>query len=128
MVICLMMTLPLFSQKPSTDSIKCVPVSALRNALIMKSEFDKTKIVLSECRDSVSILNKIVTSQDSLIVIKDQKISLLTDNINNYKEVVVNKDNIIGVKDEEIKKIKKQRNVGYGVGALSILLSILIVL
>lgn len=128
MVICLMMTLPLFSQKPSTDSIKCVPVSALRNALIMKSEFDKTKIVLSECRDSVSILNKVVTSQDSLIVIKDQKISLLTDNINNYKEVVVNKDNIIGVKDEEIKKIKKQRNVGYGVGVLSILLSILIVL
>lgn len=122
------MTLPLFSQKPSTDSIKCVPVSALRNALIMKSEFDKTKIVLSECRDSVSILNKVVTSQDSLIVIKDQKISLLTDNINNYKEVVVNKDNIIGVKDEEIKKIKKQRNVGYGVGVLSILLSILIVL
>ena len=122
------MTLPLFSQKPSTDSIKCVPVSALRNALIMKSEFDKTKIVLSECRDSVFILNKIVTSQDSLIVIKDQKISVLTDNINNYKEVVVNKDNIIGVKDEEIKKIKKQRNVGYGVGALSILLSLLIVL
>lgn len=122
------MTLPLFSQKPSTDSIKCVPVSALRNALIMKSEFDKTKIVLSECRDSISILNKVVTSQDSLIVIKDQKISLLTDNINNYKEVVVNKDNIIGVKDEEIKKIKKQRNVGYGVGVLSILLSILIVL
>ena len=123
-----MMTLPLFSQKPSIDSIKCVPVSALRNALIMKSEFDKTKVILSECRDSVFILNKIVTSQDSLIVIKDQKISVLTDNINNYKEVVVNKDNIIGVKDEEIKKIKKQRNVGYGVGALSILLSLLIVL
>jgi len=53
---------------------------------------------------------------------------VLTDNINNYKEVVVNKDNIIGLKDEEIKKIKKQRNVGYGVGALSILLSLLIVL
>lgn len=122
------MTLPLFSQKISSDSIKCVPVSALRNAMIMKSEFEKTKIVLSDCRDSVSLLNRIVLSQDSLIIIKDQKTQILNDNIGKYKEIVEAKDEIITIKDNKIKHITKQRNIGYGVGILSILLSVLVVL
>lgn len=123
-----MMTLPLLSQKPSSDSIKCVPVSALRNAMIMKTEFDKTKVILSDCRDSISILNNVVLSQDSLILTKENKIQVLSDNIVNYKEIVSTKDDIISIKDKEIKHFKKQRNVGYGVGVLSILLSLLLVL
>jgi hypothetical protein len=122
------MTLPLLSQKPSSDSIKCVPVSALRNAMIMKTEFDKTKVILSDCRDSISILNNVVLSQDSLILTKENKIQVLSDNIVNYKEIVSTKDDIISIKDKEIKHFKKQRNVGYGVGVLSILLSLLLVL
>jgi hypothetical protein len=123
-----MMTLPLFSQKPSSDSIRCVPVSALRNAMIMKTEFDKTKIILSDCRDSISILNNIVLTQDTLISTKEQKIKVLSDNIVNYEEIVTKKDEIIGLKDKEIKYFKKQRNIGYGVSALAIILSLLIVL
>ena len=128
MIVCLIMTLPIFSQKLSNDSIKCVPVSALRNAMIMKTEFDKTKVILSDCRDSVSILNKIVLSQDSLIIVKEQKILILNENIGNYKEIVTNKDDIINVKDKQINKLKKQKNIVYGIGVLSILLSVLIVL
>jgi hypothetical protein len=94
----------------------------------MKTEFDKTKIVLSECRDSVSLLNRIVLSQDSLIIIKDQKTQILNDNIGNYKEIVKTKDDIITVKDNQIKHITKQRNIGYGISILSILLSVLVVL
>ena len=123
-----MMTLPLFSQKLSNDSFRCVPVSALKNALIMKSEFDKTKIILSDCRDSILILNKMTTTQDSIILIKEQKIKVLNNDIDTYKDIVITKDNIIDIKDKEISKTKKQRNIGYGVGALSILLSLLIVL
>ena len=123
-----MMTLPLFSQKPSNDSFRCVPVSALKNALIMKSEFDKTKVILSDCRDSILILNKMTTTQDSIILIKEQKIKVLNNDIDAYKDIVITKDNIIESKDKEISKTKKQRNIGYGVGALSILLSLLIVL
>ncbi len=123
-----MMTLPIFSQKLSNDSIKCVPVSALRNAVIMKTEFEKCKISLSESRDSVFILNKIVSSQDTLINIKTQKISILEDNVKNLNDVIVSKDGIIGEKNKQIKKYKKQTFVGYGVGFVSILLSLLIVL
>ena len=123
-----MMTLPLFSQKPSNDSFRCVPVSALKNALIMKSEFDKTKVILSDCRDSILILNKMTTTQDSIILIKEQQIKVLNNDIDAYKDIVITKDNIIESKDKEISKTKKQRNIGYGVGALSILLSLLIVL
>jgi hypothetical protein len=96
--------------------------------MIMKSEFEKTKIVLSDCRDSVSLLNRIVLSQDSLIIIKDQKTQILNDNIGKYKEIVEAKDEIITIKDNKIKHITKQRNIGYGVGILSILLSVLVVL
>ena len=128
MIVCLIMTSPIFSQKLSNDSIKCVPVSALRNAMIMKTEFDKTKVILSECRDSIFLLNNIVLSQDSLITIKEQKILTLNENIGNYKEIVTTKDDIINVKDKQINKLKKQKNVVYGIGMLSILLSVLIVL
>ena len=127
-MLCLMMTLPIFSQKLSNDSIKCVPVSALRNAVIMKTEFEKCKISLSESRDSVFILNKIVSSQDTLINIKTQKISILEDNVKNLNDVIVSKDGIIDEKNKQIKKYKKQTFVGYGVGFVSILLSLLIVL
>jgi hypothetical protein len=96
--------------------------------MIMKSEFEKTKIVLSDCRDSVFLLNRIVLSQDSLIIIKDQKTQILNDNIGKYKEIVETKDEIITIKDNKIKHITKQRNIGYGVGILSILLSVLVVL
>ena len=75
----------------------------------MKSEFDKTKIILSDCRDSILILNKMTTTQDSIILIKEQKIKVLNNDIDAYKDIVITKDNIIESKDKEISKLQKEK-------------------
>ena len=66
----------IYSQKLSNDTVRCVPISTLRHALVVKQQFDHCQSVLSNCRDSITILTKIITEQDSLIEIKNQKIKI----------------------------------------------------
>ena len=73
----------------------------------MKTDFEKTKLVLSEARDSISIMNKLILSQDSLLVIKDAKIEIYKQNESNYTQVIKVKDDMIGVYEKKIKKRKK---------------------
>jgi hypothetical protein len=94
----------------------------------MKTDFEKTKLVLSEARDSISIMNKLILSQDSLLVIKDGKIEIYKQNENNYTQVIKLKDDMIAVYEKKYKKEKRLKNIGFGTAGLSILLSLLIVL
>lgn len=122
-----MLTSPILSQNSSNDNC-VVPCATLKNALIMKTDFEKTKLVLSEARDSISIMNKLILSQDSLLVIKDGKIEIYKQNENNYTQVIKLKDDMIGVYEKKYKKEKRLKNIGFGTAGLSILLSLLIVL
>jgi len=121
-----MMTLPTFSQSRSNDSIRCVPVSQLRNALKMKNDFELCKIALSESRDSVNTLTKIVTTQDSVIVTKTETNKILSENNNNLNQTLILKDKILGEKDKEIKKAKSTSKKIAGGGILLVLLALLI--
>ena len=121
-----MMTLPTFSQSRSNDSIRCVPVSQLRNALKMKSDFEVCKLELMDARDSVTVLSKIVSSQDSLIATKTETNKILTSNIDNLNQTVVLKDGVIGEKDKVIKKVKSNNKKIIGGGTILIILALLI--
>lgn len=115
-----------YSQKLSNDSIRCVPVSALRHALVIKAQNDQCQEVVKGCRDSIKILNALVLNQDELIKIKSDKISLYEDNMKLHEEVLKNKDAIVEVYKKKYKKEKKMKIFGFGVGGLGILLGLFV--
>ena len=77
---------PIYSQKSSQNLSKdscIVPVSTLRNALLVLKQrnncYDEIKIV----RDSVSIMSQQLVLKDSIISNKDQTINLYIDSEKN---------------------------------------------
>ena len=121
-----MMTSLAFSQKPSSDTIRCVPVSTLRHALMIKAQNDQCQEVVKNCRDSITILNKLVLTQDTLINIKTEKIVLFEKNQSLYDETLKNKDAIVDSYKKMYQKQKRRTIFGYGVGVLGILLGLFV--
>lgn len=121
-----MMTSLAFSQKPSSDTIRCVPVSTLRHALMIKAQNDQCQEVVKNCRDSITILNKLVLTQDTLIDIKTEKIVLFEKNQSLYDETLKNKDAIVDSYKKMYQKQKTRTIFGYGVGVLGILLGLFV--
>lgn len=125
-----MLTLPVSSQKLSSDTNVVVPVSALRKALEVKIERDYLQNQLIVCRDTVKTQNKIIKSQDSTIKVSDIQIALYKKNetrqdsiVNNYKEVIKEKEN--QVSDLQTKLTKSYILTGL-VAAVSIFLIVLL--
>lgn len=121
-----MMTSLAFSQKPSSDTIRCVPVSTLRHALVIKAQNDQCQEVVKNCRDSITILNKLVLTQDTLIKIKTEKIVLFEKNQSLYDETLKNKDAIVDSYKKMYQKQKRRTIFGYSIGGLGILLGLLV--
>lgn len=121
-----MMTSLAFSQKHSSDTIRCVPVSTLRHALIIKAQNDQCQEVVKTCRDSITILSKIVDNQDTLIKIKTEKIVLFEKNQSLYDETLKNKDAIVDSYKKMYQKQKKQKIFAYGIGCIGILLGLFV--
>lgn len=125
-----MLTLPVSSQKLSSDTNVVVPVSALRKALEVKIERDYLQNQLIVCRDTVKTQSKIIKSQDSTIKVSDIQIALYKKNetrqdsiVNNYKEVIKEKEN--QVSDLQTKLTKSYILTGL-VAAVSIFLIVLL--
>ena len=68
---------------------------------------------ISVARDSISILNNIVSNQNDLIITQDSTISLYKGNEEKYIKMLGNKDKIVGLKDDQIKKEKTKALVGW---------------
>ena len=118
---------PIYSQKNSQTLSKdscIVPVSTLRNALIVLNQrnncYEQIKIV----RDSVSIMGQQLLIKDSIISNNNQTINLYIDNEKKYLETVKLKESIA----EEYKKaFIRQRNLKWGgiaVGALGVIFAV----
>jgi len=125
-----MLTLPVSSQKLSSDTNVVVPVSALRKALEVKIERDYLQNQLIVCRDTVKTQSKIIKSQDSTIKVSDVQIALYKKNetrqdsiVNNYKGVIKEKEN--QVSDLQTKLNKSYILTGL-VAAVSIFLIVLL--
>ena len=121
------MILPIYSQTSSkTSNDSCiVPVSTLKNALIVLKQRDNLKKQLEVSRDSITVLTEMCLVKDSIIINQKSVIDLYVKNESNYIETIKVKEAIV---EEYKKKYNKQKNLkiaGFGVGALGIIIAIL---
>jgi len=93
---------------------------------MIKVQNDQCQEVLKNCRDSITILNKIVVNQDTLINIKDEKIALFEKNQSLYDETLKNKDAIVESYKKMYQKQKRRTIFGYSIGGVGILLGLLV--
>jgi hypothetical protein len=128
LTLCLILSSSANSQALSIDTQCCVPCNTLKKALLVKTEKDYLKNQIGVVRDSVSILNVIVSQQDTLLKSKDSQIELYKKNEVNYLQIVDNKNKQIELYNKELKATKKSIKTAYGVAILSIFSSILIAL
>ena len=118
---------PIYSQKSSQTSSKdscIVPVSTLRNALVVLHQRNNCYQEIKIVRDSVSIMSQQVLLKDSIIGNNNQTINLYIDSEKKYVETVKLKESIA----EEYKKAYIiQRNLkwgGFAAGALGVIFAI----
>ncbi len=118
---------PIYSQKSSQTLNKdscIVPVSTLRNALVVLNQRNKCYEEIKIVRDSVSIMSQQLLLKDSIINNKNQTINLYIDSEKKYVETIKLKESIA----EEYKKAYiRQRNLkigGFAVGALGVIFAI----
>ncbi len=108
------------SQTLSNKEEYCsVPCRTLKNALIFKNECELVKGQLVVARDSISILNNIISRQDSLLTNRENVIFHQRENEVRYLEMIENKDKIIEVKDKQIKQEKLKALAGWAVAVLN---------
>ena len=111
-MICLMTSFPLLSQTLSSDSTIVVPKQAVKNALIMKSQFDTCSMVLKITQEKVQLLEDKSNKQEQLIL-------NLNDVIVNKDTIIAEKVNIIDLKEDEISTLKKQKRKKFWSGILT---------
>ena len=126
MTLCLTLSSYASSQTLSIDTQCCVPCATLRKALHVKNEKDYLKNQIGVVRDSVSILNVVVSSQDTILKNKDIQLSLYKKNEENYTKIIDNKDKQIGLYDNALKKAKTSKLIAYGVATVSMIVSLFI--
>jgi len=108
------------SQTLSNKEEYCsVPCRTLKNALIFKNECELVKGQLVVARDSISILNNIVSRQDSLLTNKENVIFYQRENEVRYIGIIENKNKIIEVKDKQIKQAKIKTLTGWMVATVT---------
>ena len=118
---------PIYSQKSSQTLNKdscIVPVSTLRNALVVLNQRNKCYEEIKIVRDSVSIMSQQLVLKDSIISNNNQTINLYIDSEKKYIETIKLKESIA---DEYKKAYIRQRNLklgGYAVGALGVIFAI----
>jgi hypothetical protein len=119
---------PIYSQKSSPNLSKdscIVPVSTLRNALLVLQQrnncYEEIKIV----RDSVSIMGQQLVLKDSIISNDNKTINLYIDSEKKYIETIKLKESIA----EEYKRAYiKQRNLKWGgiaIGTIGVIFAVI---
>ena len=102
LVICLTMTLSLHSQTLSSDSLVCVPRSAVENALILKSKYELVVMELNTTQELVEF-------QNEKLELQSQQLSNYSVALQSKDNIIEQKDNIISLRDDQIKTLKKQK-------------------
>jgi len=107
------------SQTLSTEEYCSVPCRTLKNALLVKAERDMLFDQIEVARDSVNILQLVVSTQNDLITTQDSTISLYKENEEKYIKMLGNKDMIVGLKDKQIKKEKTKALAGWAIAIVN---------
>lgn len=119
--------LPVYSQTSSAKSSdSCiVPISTLRNALIVLKQRDNLKEQIQITRDSIKVTSDLVCTKDSIIKNQESIIELYKKNESDYKQILVLKNSIVEEYKIKYEKQKKLKYVGYGVGVLGLFIAII---
>jgi hypothetical protein len=128
LILLVILPLSASSQTLSNDSLCCVPCKSLKKALLVKTERDYLKEQIGVARDSIVILSRIVSNQDSVIIKQDTTISLYKKNEEEYTQIVKNKDTEIEIKDKQIKKAKNRARIAWVTTGASAIAFIIILL
>ncbi len=107
------------SQTLSNEEYCTVPCRTLKNALLVKADRDFIKGQLVVTRDSISILNTIVSRQDSLLTTQDSIILLYKENEGHYIGMLDIKNEVILIKDKQIRQEKVKALAGWAVAILN---------
>jgi len=110
-MICLMMTSSLLSQTLSTDSVIAVPRTAVKNALVVKSQFDV-------CKEELKTTQELVSLQVDKIELQSQQLANFSVTLQSKEQIILQKDNLIELKDNQIKTLKKQKRGQFWNGLL----------
>ncbi len=124
-MLCLIVILPLYSQKVSSDTC-CVPCNALRKAIIVKEERVYCGKQLGFARDSISTMKEIIFAKDTIILRRDSSIAEYKINETNYRQVIKEKDSIIKTYEKEIKRLNASKVIAYTIGIISIISGLLV--
>ena len=121
------MSLASNSQTLSSTSTECVvPCKSLKNALLLKEEYELTKTHLWIASDSIMYLKEIVVKKDELITNKDKEIALMKSNEEAYKGIIKEKDKQISEYERKYKIGKVKQYASYGFGLVAAVAGILI--
>lgn len=124
-MLCLIVILPLYSQKVSSDTC-CVPCNALRKAIIVKEERVYCGKQLSFARDSITTIKEIIFAKDTIILHRDSSIAEYKINESNYNKVIKEKDSIIKTYEKEVKRLNASKVVAYTIGIISMISGLLL--
>jgi hypothetical protein len=127
-MVCLMLILPVSSQKLLNDTSVVVPISALRKALEVKTERDYLQKQLIVCRDTIKSQNKIINSQDSTIKISDIQIALYKKNETRHDSVVNSYKGVIKEKENQVSDLQTKLNKSYILTGLVTAVSIFLII
>ena len=118
-------TLSLNSQELSIQDSSCtVPCYTLRNALIIKANYDYLEDQIKITRDSINVLDSILENQNSIIILQDKAFLLQKQNEKTLIEIIENKDKEISIHKKEIKKQKIYKKLAYITSIVSIMFGV----
>ena len=121
------MTLSLHSQILSSDSLVCVPRTAVENALNLKSKYD---LVVED----LTITQNLVDYQKEKLDLQSEQLSNFAIALESKDKIITQKDNIILLRDEQVKTLKKQKRGQFfnglllGVASGSTIITVLFIL
>lgn len=129
-LICLITILPGLSQKLSPNKSKdcVVPCESLRKALINKEDKTLLENKLVIVKDSITILNEVVSLQINLIDNKEKIIESLVSSQELQVNVIIEKDKQISHYKKMVRKQKIYKFIGFTTSTLGVVAVVLILL
>jgi hypothetical protein len=110
-MVCLIMSLPSFSQRDTETDLICIPTSQARQIATELTEYDFCQQERDSLKAEIVDLNNIV-SQDSILLIKYQNV---TDSLFLSNETYLNSNALLKLdlknKDEKIKSLRSTKTI-----------------
>jgi len=126
-MLCLVMISSVSSQQRSNDSA-IIPIKNLRNAILIKVDFDECQNKLVSAQDSIKIQDSIIRDQSQSIIVLSSKVNLFEANDSYYTQVVNYKDSVIGVRDQNIQHYKGSARTAWLITGLNTIVFLLLLI